>query len=101
MVNIDSNSDYEDYASEIIEVKKAIFCIMKPFNGEDSPFRNRSMIAPLCKDKKSVNNFHREGLENGVKDEGAPGFRPGYDGYFSYLRDFDGNKICTYCELSK
>ena len=59
------------------------------------------MIAFLCQDKQSVDNFHRIGLENGAKDEGAPGFRPGYEDYFSYLRDFDGNKICAYCELSK
>ena len=40
------------------------------------------MIAFLCQDKQSVDNFHRIGLENGAKDEGAPGFRPGYEDYF-------------------
>ena len=73
----------------------------RPYNGKNATFGNGSMIAFLCQDKKSVDNFHRVGLENGAKDEGAPGFRSGYEDYFSYLRDFDGNKICAYYELSK
>ena len=68
---------------------------------KNATFGNVSMLAFLCQDKQSVDNFHRIGLENGAKDEGAPGFRPGYEDYFSYLRDFDGNKICAYYELSK
>jgi hypothetical protein len=44
--------------------------------------------------------FHKAGLANGGTDEGAPGprtFTP--TAYAAYLRDPDGNKICTYCFL--
>ena len=101
MKKIESTSDYVGYASIFSDDKKITFYITKPYNRKNATFGNGSMIAFLCQDKQSVDNFHRIGLENGAKDEGAPGFRPGYEDYFSYLRDFDGNKICAYYELSK
>ena len=101
MKKIESTSDYVGYASIFSDDEKIIFYITKPYNRKNATFGNGSMIAFLCQDKKSVDNFHRVGLENGAKDEGAPGFRSGYEDYFSYLRDFDGNKICAYYELSK
>tara|TARA_X000001036_G_C20254836_1_gene633659 strand:+ start:62 stop:448 length:387 start_codon:yes stop_codon:yes gene_type:complete len=94
-------SDYVGYTSISSADEKIIFYITKPYNGKNATFGNGSMIALLCEGQKSVDNFHRVGLQNGAKDEGAPGFRPGYDDYFSYLRDFDGNKICAYYALSK
>ena len=100
MKKIEATSDYVGYASIFSDDEKITFYITKPFNGKNATFGNGSMIAFLCQDKQSVDNFHRIGLENGAKDEGAPGFRPGYQDYFSYLRDFDGNKICAYYELS-
>ncbi len=101
MKKIESTSDYVGYASILSDDEKITFYITKPYNRKNATFGNGSMIAFLCQDKKSVDSFHRLGLENGAKDEGAPGFRPGYEDYFSYLRDFDGNKICAYYELSK
>ena len=102
MKKIETTSDYVGYASIFSDYEKITFYITKPYNRKNATFGNGSMIAFLCQDKKSVDNFHRVGLENGAKDEGAPGIRSGYEDYFSYLRDFDGNKICAYYEeLSK
>ena len=101
MKKIESTSDYVGYASIFSDDEKITFYITKPFNGKNATFGNGSMIAFLCQEKQSVDSFYRIGLLNGAKDEGAPGFRPGYKNYFSYLRDFDENKICAYYELSK
>ncbi|QGX40757.1 VOC family protein [Permianibacter aggregans] len=50
---------------------------------------NRSMVA----------QFHERGLENGGKDNGAPGLRPMYhEHYFgAFLLDQDGNNIEAVC----
>ena len=46
-------------------------------------------------DKASVEAFHKEGLEAGGTDNGAPGYRkeytPGY--YAAFVHDLDGNNI--------
>ena len=47
--------------------------------------------------RDAVHKFHEAGLANGGTDEGEPGprtFTP--TAYAAYLRDPDGNKVCTY-----
>jgi catechol 2,3-dioxygenase-like lactoylglutathione lyase family enzyme len=44
--------------------------------------------------RERVEAFHRAGLANGGKDNGAPGERPYHPGYFAaFLLDPDGNNI--------
>jgi catechol 2,3-dioxygenase-like lactoylglutathione lyase family enzyme len=74
------------------------FLITKPANGEPACFANGGTIGFKAPTRAAVHKFHEEGLANGGTDEGEPGprqFSP--TAYAAYLRDPDGNKICTYC----
>jgi catechol 2,3-dioxygenase-like lactoylglutathione lyase family enzyme len=55
----------------------------------------RHHIAFQAKDRAAVDAFHKAGLANGGKDNGAPGerthYHPGY--YAAFLLDPDGNNI--------
>jgi len=55
----------------------------------------RHHIAFQAKDRAMVDAFHKAGLANGGKDNGAPGerahYHPGY--YAAFLLDPDGNNI--------
>lgn len=75
--------------------------IGKPENGEAACFANGGTIGFRAKDQAQVDAFHAAGLANGGSDEGAPGIRPNAPGksYGAYLRDPDGNKICSFCQL--
>ena len=52
-------------------------------------------VAFQARDRATVQAFHRVGLENGARDDGAPGLRPEYDAHYygAFWRDPDGNKI--------
>jgi predicted lactoylglutathione lyase len=74
------------------------------------------MIAFSAKSRAIVDRFHEIGLQNGGRDEGAPGPRPpdaprdepvddepvddepvdDEQVYYAYVRDLDGNKICVF-----
>ena len=74
------------------------FLITKPANGEPACFANGGTVGFKAPSRAAVHQFHEHGLANGGTDEGAPGprqFSP--TAYAAYLRDPDGNKICTYC----
>jgi catechol 2,3-dioxygenase-like lactoylglutathione lyase family enzyme len=74
------------------------FLVTKPANGQPACFANGGTIGFKAPTRKAVHEFHDGGLANGGSDEGQPGpraFAP--TAYASYLRDPDGNKICTYC----
>ena len=49
--------------------------------------------------RAAVDAFHRAGLENGGKDNGAPGLRPDYSPtyYAAFLIDPDGNNVEAVC----
>jgi catechol 2,3-dioxygenase-like lactoylglutathione lyase family enzyme len=49
--------------------------------------------------RSDVDQFYRNGLENGGRDHGAPGLRPQYgEGYYAaFLLDPDGNNIEAVC----
>ena len=54
----------------------------------------RCHVAFQAKDKATVDAFHKVGLANGGKDNGAPGERPYHPGYYAaFVIDPDGNNI--------
>lgn len=74
------------------------FLVTKPANGEPATHANGGTIGFVAPSRDAVHKFHEAGLANGGTDEGEPGpraFSP--TAYASYLRDPDGNKICTFC----
>jgi lactoylglutathione lyase len=68
-------------------------------SSKDSPASNgkltgRVHLAFQAKDEEMVKAFYEAGLNNGGKDNGAPGFRQYHPGYFAaFLLDPDGNNI--------
>ena len=76
------------------------FLIKTPNDGKPACHANGGTIGFAAPSRAAVHEFHKAGLANGGSDEGAPGprsFSP--TAYAAYLRDPDGNKICTYCFL--
>ncbi len=75
------------------------FWIMRPINGQPASTGNGSTVAFEAPDRRTVDAFHRAGLEAGGTCEGPPGERPHYhpDYYGAYLRDLDGDKLCCAC----
>lgn len=54
----------------------------------------RCHFAFQAKDRETVERFHREGLQAGGKDNGAPGVRLYHPGYYAaFLLDPDGNNV--------
>lgn len=54
----------------------------------------RHHLAFQAADRATVDAFYKAGLENGGKDNGAPGERPYHPGYYAaFLLDPDGNNI--------
>ena len=52
------------------------------------------MITLQTDQEDKVNKFYNVALENGAKDEGAPGIR-GDGNFYAYIRDLDGNKLAV------
>ena len=77
------------------------FGVGKPLNGEPACFANGGTIGFAAPNQEAVDAFHAAGLANGGTSEGEPGRRPQAPGnaYGAYLRDPEGNKICTFCQL--
>lgn len=77
------------------------FGVGTPANGEAACCANGGTIGFAAQDKDQVDAWHAAGLANGGTCEGEPGPRPGAPGnaYGAYLRDPDGNKVCTFCQL--
>jgi catechol 2,3-dioxygenase-like lactoylglutathione lyase family enzyme len=76
------------------------FLVTKPANGKDACHANGGTVGFHAPSRAAVHEIHKAGVANGGTDEGAPGprsFTP--TAYAAYLRDPDGNKICTYCFL--
>ena len=74
------------------------FLITKPLNGESACHANGGTVGFVAPSRDAVHKFHDAAIAHGGRDEGPPGpraFAP--TAYASYVRDPDGNKICTYC----
>lgn len=56
-------------------------------------------VAFRASDRKAVDEFHRQGIGAGAKDNGKPGLRAKYapDYYAAFLIDLDGNNVEAVC----
>ena len=71
--------------------------LSKPWDGEKATHGNGTMVALAAKDPAQVDRLYRIAMDNGARDEGAPGPR-GDDGFYAaYFRDPDGNKLNAFC----
>ena len=77
------------------------FGVGAPQNGEAASFANGGTIGFAAQSPEEVDAFHAAGLANGGSSDGDPGPRPNAPGnsYGAYLRDPDGNKICSFCQI--
>ena len=74
------------------------FLVTRPADGQPATHANGGTVGFAAPNRDAVHKFHEAGLANGGSNEGEPGprnFTP--TAYAAYLRDPDGNKICTYC----
>jgi predicted lactoylglutathione lyase len=67
-----------------------------PFDGKPATVGNGTMVALLVDSRAKVDALHRQALDLGGSDEGAPGPR-GEGFYAGYFRDPDGNKLNAFC----
>ena len=74
------------------------FYVTNPVNKEKATYGNGTQISFVLKSKETVDKFYKLGIKLGGKDEGAPGIRSG--DYYCYIRDFDGNKICSFAKIN-
>lgn len=89
--------DFEDRAS-LWGKDSPEFMVTKPGNGQPATYANGGTLSFAAPSRAAVHEFHKAALANGGSDEGAPGprsFTP--TAYAAYVRDPDGNKLCTYC----
>jgi len=73
------------------------FYVTKPANKKTATFGNGTQVSFLVSSREIVDKFHEIALKAGGVSEGSGGERPEGSGvYYSYIRDLDGNKICTF-----
>ena len=88
-------NDYAAYGKK--NTNEIKFYITKPFNKKEATFGNGTQISFITSSRVIVDRFHETGLKAGGTSEGSGGERPEGSGvYYSYVRDLDGNKICTF-----
>jgi len=92
-----TNEKYIGYSSK--EKPEDIeFYVTNPVNKEKATYGNGTQISFVLKSKEIVDKFYNLGIKLGGKDEGAPGIRSG--DYYCYIRDLDGNKICSFAKMN-
>lgn len=68
--------------------------LTKPYDGKAASVGNGVMVALACKDAAQVDAVYKAAMSLGAKDEGPPGPRPAFPGFYAgYFRDPDGNKL--------
>ena len=91
-----TNKKYAGYSSK--EKPEDIeFYVTNPVNNENANYGNGTQISFVVNSKETVDKFYNLGIKLGGKDEGAPGIRSG--DYYCYIRDLDGNKICSFTKI--
>ena len=92
-----TNDKYIGYSSK--EKPEDIeFYVTNPVNKEKATYGNGTQVSFVLKSKETVDKFYNLGIKLGGKDEGAPGVRSG--DYYCYIRDLDGNKICSFAKIN-
>ena len=92
-----TNEKYIGYSSK--EKPEDIeFYVTNPVNKENATYGNGTQISFVLKSKETVDKFYNLGIKLGGKGEGAPGIRSG--DYYCYIRDLDGNKICSFAKIN-
>lgn len=73
--------------------------IGRPYDGAGASAGNGSSLGFLARDAAEVRALHALALQNGGRDEGAPGPREGYapDYYVAYARSPEGHKLAFAC----
>ena len=75
--------------------------VIRPADGNEATVGNGVMVALLAESPEMVDAIHRQALELGGKDEGAPGPRGDSGFYGGYFRDMDGNKLNAFCMVPR
>ena len=88
-----TNEKYAGYSSKE-KVEDVEFYITNPVNKEKANYGNGTQISFVVNSKDTVDKFYNTGIKLDGQNEGGPGIRSG--GYYCYLRDLDGNKICAF-----
>ena len=91
-----TNEKYIGYSTKE-KPKNIEFYVTNPVNKEKATYGNGTQISFVLKSKETVDKFYNLGIKLGGKDEGAPGIRSG--DYYCYIRDLDGNKICSFTKM--
>ena len=91
-----TNEKYIGYSSKK-KPKEIKFYVTNPVDKNKATYGNGTQISFAVKSKETVDNFYNLGIKLGGKDEGAPGIRSG--DYYCYIRDLDGNKICSFAKI--
>ena len=91
-----TNEKYIGYSTKE-KPKNIEFYVTNPVNKEKATYGNGTQISFVLKSKEAVDKFYNLGIKLGGKDEGAPGIRSG--DYYCYIRDLDGNKICSFTKM--
>ena len=92
-----TNEKYIGYSSKK-NPKEIEFYVTNPIDKKKATYGNGTQISFAVKSKETVDNFYNLGIKLGGKDEGAPGIRSG--DYYCYIRDLDGNKICSFAKIN-
>jgi predicted lactoylglutathione lyase len=92
-----TNEKYIGYSSKK-KPEEIEFYVTNPINKRKATYGNGTQISFAVKSKETVDNFYNLGIKLGGKDEGAPGIRSG--DYYCYIRDLDGNKICSFAKIN-
>ena len=112
---LDKAINYYDALLESIDLKRAVtnkkyvgysskerpedieFYVTNPVDKKKATYGNGTQISFAVNSKEMVDKFYNLGIKLGGKDEGAPGIRSG--DYYCYIRDLDGNKICSFAKI--
>ena len=92
-----TNEKYIGYSSKK-KPKEIKFYVTNPVDKNKATYGNGTQISFAVKLRETVDNFYNLGIKLGGKDEGAPKIRSG--DYYCYIRDLDGNKICSFAKIN-
>ena len=91
-----TNEKYIGYSSKK-KPEEIEFYVTNPVDKNKATYGNGTQISFSVKSRETVDSFYNLGIKLGGKNEGAPGIRSG--DYYCYIRDLDGNKICSFAKI--